>query len=68
VISAATAVYTSIASPGVYSGLFPPTPHATWARIAVELRRLGEIGRRLRAVERNAAAAAAPGDRPKEES
>ena len=54
VIGAATVVLSSIEKPGVYTGAFPVTEHATWKRIAVELRRLPELARRLRALERTA--------------
>jgi len=54
VVGAATVILSSIAKPGVYTGAFPVTEHATWKRIAVELRRLGDFARRLRTLERNA--------------
>ena len=57
VIGAATVILSSISRPGVYTGAFPVTEHATWKRIAVELRRLGEFARRLRALERRSQAA-----------
>jgi UDP-3-O-[3-hydroxymyristoyl] glucosamine N-acyltransferase len=52
IVGAATVILSSIGKPGVYTGAFPVTEHATWKRIAVELRRLGEIARRLRSLER----------------
>ena len=72
VVGAATVILSSIEKPGVYTGAFPVTEHATWKRIAVELRRLGGFAHRLRALERKAAATSA-GDndaagRRKEES
>jgi UDP-3-O-[3-hydroxymyristoyl] glucosamine N-acyltransferase len=57
VVGAATVILSSIEKPGVYTGAFPVTEHATWKRVAVELRRLGEFARRLRALERRLAPA-----------
>ena len=72
VVGAATVILSSIEKPGVYTGAFPVTEHATWKRIAVELRRLPELARRLRALERTAKPAGAgdndAADRSKEES
>jgi len=56
VVGAATVILSTIEKPGVYTGAFPVTEHATWKRIAVELRRLGDLARRLRALERKAEA------------
>ncbi len=52
VVGAATVILSSIEKPGVYTGAFPVTAHTTWKRIAVELRNLGDLARRVRAVER----------------
>src|SRR5438128_2107131 len=52
VISAATGVFDSIRSPGVYTGTFPALPHREWRRVAAAARRLRSILERLRALER----------------
>lgn len=62
VVGAATVILSSIDKAGVYTGAFPVTEHATWKRIAVELRRLGELARRLRSLERKAGPARADGN------
>ncbi len=59
VVGAATVILSTIDKPGFYTGAFPVTEHATWKRIAVELRRLRELARRLRALERRAGPAGA---------
>ena len=52
VITAATGVFESIRSPGVYTGSFPALPHREWKRVAAAARRLRSILERLRALER----------------
>jgi UDP-3-O-[3-hydroxymyristoyl] glucosamine N-acyltransferase len=52
VISAATGVFDSIHSPGVYTGTFPALPHREWRRVAAATRRLRSILERLRTLER----------------
>jgi len=52
VISAATGVFESIRSPGVYTGSFPALPHREWKRVAAAARRLRSILERVRALER----------------
>jgi UDP-3-O-[3-hydroxymyristoyl] glucosamine N-acyltransferase len=52
VISAATGVFDSIPSPGIYTGTFPALPHREWRQVAVATRRLRSVLRRLRALER----------------
>jgi len=52
IVSAGTGVMNSIDKPGVYTNCAPALEHAVWQRNAVEARRLGELGRRLRALER----------------
>jgi UDP-3-O-[3-hydroxymyristoyl] glucosamine N-acyltransferase len=52
VISAATAVFDSIRSPGVYTGTFPALPHREWRHVASAMRRLRSIVERLRTLER----------------
>ncbi len=54
VISAGTSVITSIDTPGVYAGIFPMMPHREWQRVAAQLRRLRELGQRVRALSRAA--------------
>jgi UDP-3-O-[3-hydroxymyristoyl] glucosamine N-acyltransferase len=52
VITAATGVFESIRSPGVYTGSFPALPHREWKRVAAAARRLRSILERVRALER----------------
>jgi UDP-3-O-[3-hydroxymyristoyl] glucosamine N-acyltransferase len=52
VISAATGVFDSIHTAGVYTGTFPALPHREWRRVAAAGRRLRDILERLRALER----------------
>jgi UDP-3-O-[3-hydroxymyristoyl] glucosamine N-acyltransferase len=52
VISAATALFDSVRSPGVYTGTFPALPHREWRHVASAMRRLRSIVERLRALER----------------
>lgn len=52
IVSAGTGVMSSIDKPGVYTNCAPALEHAVWQRNAVEARRLGELGRRLRALEK----------------
>jgi UDP-3-O-[3-hydroxymyristoyl] glucosamine N-acyltransferase len=52
VISAATGVFESIATPGIYTGVFPALPHREWKYVAATLRRLRSVLGRLRAGER----------------
>jgi UDP-3-O-[3-hydroxymyristoyl] glucosamine N-acyltransferase len=52
VISAATGLFDSIRSPGVYTGTFPALPHRDWRHVASAMRRLRSIVDRLRALER----------------
>ncbi len=51
VVGPATVILSSIDKPGLYTGVFPVMEHTAWKRIAVELRRLGGLARRLRALE-----------------
>ena len=53
VISAATAVFDSVRTPGVYTGTFPALPHREWRHVASAMRRLRSIVERLRALERS---------------
>jgi UDP-3-O-[3-hydroxymyristoyl] glucosamine N-acyltransferase len=52
VISAATGVFSSIETPGIYTGTFPALPHRAWQHVASEVRRLRGIGARITALER----------------
>jgi UDP-3-O-[3-hydroxymyristoyl] glucosamine N-acyltransferase len=52
VISAATGVFESIATPGVYTGVFPAMPHRDWKHAAATLRRLRSVLARRRGLER----------------
>jgi UDP-3-O-[3-hydroxymyristoyl] glucosamine N-acyltransferase len=47
-VSADTTVSRSIRKPGRYTGMFPFDDHASWARNAALLRRLGELAERVR--------------------
>jgi UDP-3-O-[3-hydroxymyristoyl] glucosamine N-acyltransferase len=51
VISAATAVFESIPTAGVYTGMFPALPHREWRHVASILRQLRSILQRLRELE-----------------
>jgi len=53
VISAATGLFESIRSPGVYTGTFPALPHREWRHVASAMRRLRTLVNRLRALERD---------------
>lgn len=52
VVSAATGVFSSIDDPGVYTGTFPALPHRDWMHVASQVRRLRELGRRVRVLSR----------------
>jgi UDP-3-O-[3-hydroxymyristoyl] glucosamine N-acyltransferase len=54
-VSAYTAVTKSIEQPGRYTGLYPFEPHAQWRKNAVQLRHLGELAERVRALEKKLA-------------
>ena len=56
IVSAATGVFVSIDSPGVYTGTFPALPHREWQYVASQVRRLRELAQRVRALEREAEA------------
>ena len=51
-ISAATQVFDSIGVPGIYTSTFPALPHREWKQVASQMRRLRELGERVRALER----------------
>src|SRR5262249_29168506 len=63
VVSAATAVFDSIRSPGVYTGTFPALPHREWRHVASAMRRLRSIVERLRGLERTGTGEAGKGGR-----
>jgi UDP-3-O-[3-hydroxymyristoyl] glucosamine N-acyltransferase len=52
-ISAFTVVTKSIDRPGTYTGTYVFEPHREWLRNAAQLRHLGELARRVRALEKN---------------
>jgi UDP-3-O-[3-hydroxymyristoyl] glucosamine N-acyltransferase len=52
VISAATAVITSVEMPGVYTGTVPALPHREWQHMASGMRRLRTLVARVTALER----------------
>ena len=52
IISAATGVFDSIETPGVYTSAFPALPHREWQYVASVLRRLRDFATRVRALER----------------
>jgi UDP-3-O-[3-hydroxymyristoyl] glucosamine N-acyltransferase len=51
-ISAFTLIAKSIDKPGTYTGAYAFEPHAEWRRNAVQLRHLGELADRVRALEK----------------
>ncbi|HEX8010342.1 MAG TPA: UDP-3-O-(3-hydroxymyristoyl)glucosamine N-acyltransferase [Casimicrobiaceae bacterium] len=51
-VSAATGVFDSIRSAGIYTGTFPALPHRDWQHVAVAMRRLRSLVDRVRALER----------------
>ena len=55
-VTGASAVMETIASPGVYTGIFPMLPHGDWARLSIELRHLRKLAVQLRAHLRGGAA------------
>ena len=52
VISASTGVFSSIETPGVYTGAFPALPHRDWQHVASITRRLRALLGRIAALER----------------
>ena len=52
IISAATGVFDSIETPGVYTSAFPALPHREWRHVASVVRRLRTFAERIRALER----------------
>ena len=60
-ISAATQVYDTIGAPGVYTSAYPALPHREWKQVASQMRRLRELGERVRTLER-ALASSQPSD------
>jgi UDP-3-O-[3-hydroxymyristoyl] glucosamine N-acyltransferase len=63
VISGGTAIHDSITAPGIYTGTVLALPHVQWRHVQFDLRRLPELQRRVRRLERNAGEApvVAPG-------
>lgn len=57
IVSAATGVFASIETPGIYTGTFPALPHRDWQHVASQVRRLRELGSRVRQLERRSDAA-----------
>ena len=51
VVSAATQVFHSIRTPGMYTGAFPALPHREWKQVASHTRRLRELADRVKALE-----------------
>jgi UDP-3-O-[3-hydroxymyristoyl] glucosamine N-acyltransferase len=58
-----TGIYRSITEPGLYSGANLPLPHAEWQRVQLAHIRLPELSRRLRRLEREAAAKTTQSDK-----
>ena len=54
-VSAYTGVMKSIEQPGRYTAVYPFEPHAQWRKNAVQLRHLGELAERVRALEKKLA-------------
>jgi UDP-3-O-[3-hydroxymyristoyl] glucosamine N-acyltransferase len=55
-IGGGTGVYRSITAPGIYSGSNLELPHAQWQHVQTSLRKLPELLRRVRRLERSGAA------------
>jgi UDP-3-O-[3-hydroxymyristoyl] glucosamine N-acyltransferase len=53
VVSAATAVPSSLTEAGQYSGVFPPMLHREWERNASLIRHLSDLRKRIRALEKS---------------
>src|SRR3546814_7008442 len=51
-ISGGTAVTSSIAQPGRYTGVYPYAEHGTWQRNAAVIQQLSHLRRRLRTLEK----------------
>ncbi len=68
VVSAATQVYDSIRTPGVYTAAFPALPHREWRQVASHLRRLRGLAERVRSLERAAGQDTGTGDPHQEEA
>ena len=60
-ISGGTTVFGDIDAPGVYTSTFPTMPYRDWQKAAAQLRRLGELRRRVAALERALAGGADSG-------
>jgi UDP-3-O-[3-hydroxymyristoyl] glucosamine N-acyltransferase len=54
-ISAGTLVAKSIKEPGTYTGIFPIAENKEWARTAAQLRKLDELARKVRDLEKRLA-------------
>lgn len=67
VVSAATGVFSSIDSPGVYTGTFPALPHREWQHVASQVRRLRRLGQQVRTLARAAGEPDGPRDEEKPE-
>jgi UDP-3-O-[3-hydroxymyristoyl] glucosamine N-acyltransferase len=52
VVAAATSIFSSIETPGMYSGVYPVQPHRQWQKNAVQLRQLDTLYKRVRALEK----------------
>ena len=55
-VSATTTVTGSIREPGVYTGTIPAMDHAVWSKNLARLRRLDDMARRVKALEKELAA------------
>ena len=51
-VSAATVISHSIRRPGTYTGMFPSSEHAAWARNTAYVRHLAALAERVRALEK----------------
>ena len=52
-VSGGTFISAAPEGPGVYTSVFPAMPHRQWRKVAVQLRQLDDIARRLRALEQH---------------
>jgi len=63
VVAAATPIFSSIETPGMYSGVYPVQLHRQWQKNAVQLRQLDTLYKRVRTLEK-----ALAGETPVEKS
>jgi UDP-3-O-[3-hydroxymyristoyl] glucosamine N-acyltransferase len=52
-VSGGTFIAAAPETPGLYTAVFPAMPHRQWRKVAVQLRQLDDLARRLRALEQH---------------